>query len=176
VTAISVQTAELLGIEGLGDVVEFKEVARLCDVIRKDIGIEEFRLAAGVPPGVASDVLATQLNRLSDQSLDTLRGLYATGATAPQVSALLASEPDGAALMAKLGRLTDHSPATLLQLYTDGADSHQIDILMASELDGALLHAVLDGRGPLGVVNVIDLYSACPSGGLCNSFSVKLIA
>lgn len=163
VTTISRETATLLGVEGVGDVAVLKDVARLCDVIRKDIAIEEFRMVGGSPPGVSSETVSAQVNALSDQSLAGLGALYTAGATEAQVSALIAREPDPGALLRQLGELRDHAPATLLRLYTDGATSRQLDFLLAREPDGDRLHGVLAGRGPLGVGDVVRLYEACPN-------------
>lgn len=160
VTTISLETANLLGVEGLGDVAVLKDIARLCDVIRKDIDIEEFRMAGSSPPGVTSEMVSAQVNRLPDQNLATLGDLYARG---PEVLELLTHEPNAAILLHQLGVLQDHSPTTLLQLYADGATSRQIDVLMVSEPDGARLHDVLGRRGPLAVGDVVRLYETCPN-------------
>ncbi len=165
VTTISRETATLLGVEGVGDVAVLKDVARLCDVIRKDIAIEEFRMVGGSPPGVSSETVSAQVNALSDQSLAGLGALYTAGATEAQVSALIAREPDPGALLRQLGELRDHAPATLLRLYTDGATSRQLDFLLAREPDGDRLHGVLAGRGPLAVADVIGLYATFPAYG-----------
>jgi hypothetical protein len=89
---------------------------------------------------------------------DDINALYAAGATAPQVTAMMLIEPDPMVLLTQIQAEVAQSAARVYQLYVDGATSAQVTALLALQANGATLHAQIQLEGTHSPTRVHQLY------------------